>query len=98
MNKNQEERIFYKKKYEKDLHHYIALMLMADIFDLEKSSRQLLFSILDEGPLAEWQWEKFLDRSRRIRTLFSEHPFYSFPSEYPTVLRAALGKIKIMSN
>lgn len=95
---NKNEIINYKKKNQKDLHTYIALMLMADTFALSKDARELLFAILDEKPPEAWEWEKMVDRSRRIRALFSEHPFYSFGNEYPIALKAAFGKIRIMSN
>lgn len=94
---SKKEIINYKKKYEKELHHYIALMLMADLFKLPKDTRELLFGILDERSPEAWEWEKLVDRSRRIMAIFSEHPFYGF-SVYPIYLQAALGKIKIMSN
>ena len=46
---NKREIINYKKKYRKSLKQYIAMMQMADIFDLEQSSRELLLAILDEN-------------------------------------------------
>jgi hypothetical protein len=73
-------------------------MCMAHIFDLEQSSRELLLAILDEKPLEDWEWGKILEQDRRLRAIFSEHPFYRFADEYPAALRSAAGKIKIMSN
>jgi hypothetical protein len=98
MDKHNPETINYKKKYPKCLHHYMAMMLMVDTFKLDKSSSKLLFGILDEKPLEDWEWEKMVDKSRRIRAIFSEHPFYWFGNEYPIAVKAAFGKIRIMSN
>lgn len=90
--------INYKKKYRKSLKQYLAMLQMADIFDLEQSSQELLFAILDEEPLEDWEWERILEQDRRLRAIFSEHPFYRFAGEYPAALRCAAGKMKIMSN
>jgi hypothetical protein len=98
MSNNQREGTSYRKKYKKELHHYLAMLLLCDTFDLPKDAKDLLFEILDERTPETWEWEKMVERSRRIRAIFSEHPFYSFGTEYPIALRAAFGKIEIMSN
>jgi len=95
---NKREEINYKKKHRKCLKKYLAILQMADIFALEESSRELLFAILDERPLEDWEFEKIIDQDRRLRAIFSEHPFYRFMDEYILSLRLAAGKIKIMSN
>ena len=95
---NKRERINYKKKHRKNLKQYIAMMQMADIFDLKQTSKELLFAILDERQPEDWEFEKIIDQDRRLRAIFSEHPFYRFMDEYILSLRLAAGKIKIMSN
>ena len=98
MEKNEREKINYRKKYRKSLIKYIAMMHMAELFDLPKEEKGILFAILDEPPLTDWDWHRILDQDDRFKALFARHCFYSFNDDYPKALRYAHERIDIMCN
>ena len=98
MNNNAREKVNYRKMYRKSLLKYIAMMHMAELFKLSKADREILFAILDEPPLTDWDWHRILDRDDRYRTLFAGHCFYTFDDDYPKALCYAHERIEIMCN
>ena len=91
-------KVNYRKKYRKSLLKYIAMMHMADLFKLSKTDKEILFAILDEPPLTDWDWYRILDRNDRYRVLFNGHCFYTFDDDYPKALCYAYERVEIMSN
>jgi len=98
MNNSAREKVNYRKMYRKSLIKYIAMMYMAELFDLPKEDKEILFAILDEPPLTDWDWYRILDRNDRFRALFAGHCFYTFDDDYPKALCYAHERIEIMCN
>ena len=98
MNNNAQGKVNYRKMYRKSLLKYIAMMHMAELFDLLNDDKKILFAILDEPPLTDWDWYRIVDQDTRYKALFAGHCFYTFNDDYPKALCYAHEKIDIMSN
>ena len=98
MEKNEQEIINYKRKYQKSLKKYIAMMHMAHLFMLPTEEQAKLFSILDEPELDDFDFDKILDRDDHIKAIFATCPYHDFCEEYPKALVEARGNIKVMCN
>jgi len=103
MNDNTESKaVLYKKKYPKSYRKYINMLLMAAFYGLSVDKREMLFAILDEPPLRDWEWERIADQDRRLKSLFNTlvggDTQDIFNDAYRDAMKLANEKIVLMSN